>query len=189
MNHLRKTPCHEGWDWNLCLLPLGVYGGAWLERPGRLRVEDVRVRRHFRGKGVTLSLNVGVEVFSPCEVDCRASIERAKAAEAVGAGGGTRNGEGGHGDPPGRAPGDVALGGGEAERTTRDDVTVRVSLYPGRTSIDLSLEIERPALWWPAGAGGQPLHELRVEVDGVRRCHRIGLRETRLLREPDEDGS
>ena len=24
-NFLRKTPCHAGWDWNICLMPTGIY--------------------------------------------------------------------------------------------------------------------------------------------------------------------
>ncbi len=56
------------------------------------------------------------------------------------------------------------------------------------------LEIPNPARWWPRGRGGQPRHELRVELrrgDVVldARTRRIGLRTSTLDNETDELGS
>ena len=145
VNHLRKTACHAGWDWNICLMPIGVHGGVRLERRTRVRIDDLAVRQHFAGDEVTVSLDIGVDVHVPGEVACRAT-----------------------------------LAGVEVES--------RVMLYPGATSIALELVLAGPALWWPVGSGAQTRHTLVVEVDGERREHRLGLRQTRIRREPDADG-
>ncbi|SLN58497.1 beta-mannosidase [Roseisalinus antarcticus] len=50
-------------------------------------------------------------------------------------------------------------------------------------------DIENPALWWPAGQGPQPLHELTVTVGGTAETRRIGLRTVELLTDPDPAGS
>ena len=60
--------------------------------------------------------------------------------------------------------------------------------------LSISLEVEDPKLWWPAGMGAQPLYELCVvlldesenEID--RWVRRIGLRELKLIREKDAWG-
>ncbi|EAR50589.1 putative beta-mannosidase protein [Oceanicola granulosus HTCC2516] len=49
--------------------------------------------------------------------------------------------------------------------------------------------VETPELWWPAGQGGQPLHDLVVRVGDVSEARRIGLRKVELLTDPDEAGS
>jgi beta-mannosidase len=56
------------------------------------------------------------------------------------------------------------------------------------------LVVESPQLWWPAGAGAQPLYTLSIEVvakDGRvigQWTRRIGLREIRLDQTPDAAG-
>ncbi|MBI1418833.1 MAG: glycoside hydrolase family 2 protein [Limimaricola sp.] len=45
-----------------------------------------------------------------------------------------------------------------------------------------------PALWWPAGQGAQPLHDLSVTVGGTTASRRIGLRQIELVTERDEAG-
>lgn len=52
----------------------------------------------------------------------------------------------------------------------------------------LTLTIKDPVLWWPAGQGAQSLHELVVTGGGARAVKRIGLREMRLVSEPDAAG-
>ncbi len=56
-------------------------------------------------------------------------------------------------------------------------------------SIDLSLTIAKPLLWWPAGYGDQPLYEAVVEIPGDRTSRRVGLRKLRLINQPDEAGT
>lgn len=52
----------------------------------------------------------------------------------------------------------------------------------------LTLKIADPVLWWPAGQGAQALHDLVLEGGGARVVRRIGLREMRLVSEPDAAG-
>ncbi len=51
-----------------------------------------------------------------------------------------------------------------------------------------TFEIENPDLWWPAGQGAQPLHRLSVTIGAATETRRIGLRDMRLISEPDEIG-
>ncbi|SLN57583.1 Exo-beta-D-glucosaminidase precursor [Pseudoruegeria aquimaris] len=51
-----------------------------------------------------------------------------------------------------------------------------------------TFEIPDPALWWPAGQGAQPLHDLDITIGGAKARRRIGLREIELVSEPDAVG-
>ncbi len=61
-------------------------------------------------------------------------------------------------------------------------------------SAQLRLAVEQPRLWWPNGMGEQPLYEVRVTLRGAdgavlgAATKRVGLRELRLDRHPDEWG-
>ncbi|WP_128513703.1 beta-mannosidase [Tabrizicola thermarum] len=52
----------------------------------------------------------------------------------------------------------------------------------------LSLVIRDPVLWWPAGQGAQVLHELVLTGGGATSVKWIGLRDMRLVSEPDAAG-
>lgn len=52
----------------------------------------------------------------------------------------------------------------------------------------LVLRIADPVLWWPAGSGAQVLHDLVVTMGDARAVRRIGLRDLRLVSEPDAAG-
>jgi beta-mannosidase len=52
----------------------------------------------------------------------------------------------------------------------------------------LVLSIPDPVLWWPAGLGAQVLHDLVVTGGGATVTRRIGLRDMRLVSEPDMAG-
>ncbi len=40
-NLLRKPQCHFGWDWNIAIAPLGLYGNVMLRRLETARIEHV----------------------------------------------------------------------------------------------------------------------------------------------------
>lgn len=44
LNLLRKSQCDSGWDWNICLMPIGVYGEATLGR-GNTVIEHLQARQ------------------------------------------------------------------------------------------------------------------------------------------------
>lgn len=52
----------------------------------------------------------------------------------------------------------------------------------------LTLRIANPDLWWPAGQGAQTLHTLTVTSGPATATRRIGLRDLRLISEPDAAG-
>ncbi len=75
---------------------------------------------------------------------------------------------------------------------TFDDTVVEGEAMVRRANggaIDLSLTVAEPLLWWPAGYGEQPLYAASVEIPGDRVEKRIGLRQLRLINEPDEAGT
>ncbi len=45
-NFLRKTQCHAGWDWNIALSPIGIYGDVCLYEADALRFDDLMVRQN-----------------------------------------------------------------------------------------------------------------------------------------------
>lgn len=65
-------------------------------------------------------------------------------------------------------------------------VSAAAAVVAGRARAILT--IENPDLWWPAGQGGQPLHDLRVTMGDVTATRRIGLRQLDLVSEPDAAG-
>jgi beta-mannosidase len=71
--------------------------------------------------------------------------------------------------------------------------SVETVLGPADTAATLSVEVDRPELWWPNGLGGQPLYRVEIELtEGGqtldRRDYHLGLRTLELRREPDEWG-
>ena len=71
--------------------------------------------------------------------------------------------------------------------------SVRSFFKIDRPSVDLSIEIADPELWWPNGLGSQPLYRVEVELAAGQRtldtrALQVGLRTLELRREPDEWG-
>ena len=91
---------------------------------------------------------------------------------------------------PGRAVVAVAAhvegeDGGEATFTLCG-IQARATVKRGVAYADLA--IENPQLWWPAGQGAQPLHELTVTLGPQTERRRIGLRTAQLITEKDAAG-
>ncbi len=82
----------------------------------------------------------------------------------------------------------VEVTGDDARLTAQ--VTEAVS--EGRNELSVSLRIEEPRLWWPAGGGPQALYTVTVtaELAGeeASRSLKTGLRRVELVREKDEEG-
>ncbi|MTH78096.1 beta-mannosidase [Paracoccus aestuariivivens] len=64
-----------------------------------------------------------------------------------------------------------------------------VQLWPGQNRSTLSVGIENPRLWWPAGHGPQDMHDLEIRIGDQARRYRIGLRQIELLTGPDTIGN
>ena len=66
-NFLRKTQCHAGWDWNIAILPLGIYGDVTLSEVETFRLDDVSVRQTHEPNAVTVEVTAHFDVFDPME--------------------------------------------------------------------------------------------------------------------------
>jgi beta-mannosidase len=62
INMLRKAQCDAGWDWNICLMPLGLHGKIALRRAANARIEEIQVvQRHDPGGAVHLDIHIDVD--------------------------------------------------------------------------------------------------------------------------------
>ncbi len=65
-------------------------------------------------------------------------------------------------------------------------VEAKVPVKRGIAKADL--EVEDPKLWWPAGQGAQPLHEVSATLGSQTVTRKIGLRSAELITEKDATG-
>ena len=82
-NFLRKTPCHSGWDWNICLMPIGVYGDVRLETHLQYRLDDVNVVKEFIGDNVKLRINLSIESHTVSQVECDIALGADKVVSRI----------------------------------------------------------------------------------------------------------
>ncbi|WP_417280359.1 beta-mannosidase [Celeribacter sp.] len=68
------------------------------------------------------------------------------------------------------------------------EAQVAVQVLPGEHMTTLSLTLDAPELWWPAGEGEQRLYDLSISLGGERRTQKIGLRHIELITQSDEIG-
>ncbi len=143
-NMLRKPQCDFGWDWNIALAPVGLYGRVGLVGPAGLIDEVTVTQRHAPGR-VALDVQVTATGVGAEDVAWSASLC-----------GVTVTGE-----------------------TVSED---------GFVAFLAELALPDPALWWPAGMGAQPVHDLVVRLGDATRTVRLALRDVRLVSEPDAAG-
>ena len=62
-NMLRKPQCHFGWDWNIAIAPLGIYGTIALKKLAAARIEHVTTRQ-VPQVGGAIDLQVTVTLFA-----------------------------------------------------------------------------------------------------------------------------
>jgi len=62
-NMLRKPQCHFGWDWNIAIAPLGVYGTLALIKLDPARIEQVETSQLHQADG-RVELTVRVTLFA-----------------------------------------------------------------------------------------------------------------------------
>lgn len=75
MNFIRKVACHAGWDWGICLMPIGVYGRMAIRRSRLARQDSVQVdQKHFKDR-VELTIETRLHAFADGEVELRHRLE------------------------------------------------------------------------------------------------------------------
>lgn len=82
-NFLRKPQCDAGWDWNIALSPLGIYGGIRLRRSDPLRLDEVMIRQNHAGGRVQLETDLIVDAARPAQVAALLCIDGQKVATEV----------------------------------------------------------------------------------------------------------
>ncbi len=75
MNFIRKAACHAGWDWGICLMPIGVYGTMSLRKSRLARQESVQVDQAHAGNSVELSIKTRLFAFAHGEVELEHTID------------------------------------------------------------------------------------------------------------------
>ena len=78
--------------------------------------------------------------------------------------------------------------GDDGQEVTFDLCGVQAKAVVRRGQAKADLSIANPALWWPAGQGAQPLHDLTVTMGAQVLTRRIGLRVAELITEKDAVG-
>jgi beta-mannosidase len=83
MNFVRKTACHAGWDWGICLMPTGVYGRMAIRKSRLARQESVQVEQAHGRNSVELSITTRVFAFTEGSVELMHEIAGQKLADKV----------------------------------------------------------------------------------------------------------
>lgn len=65
-NMLRKPQCHFGWDWNIAIAPLGLYGTVAIRKLDPARIEHVETEQYHHSDGrVTLKVKATLFASQP----------------------------------------------------------------------------------------------------------------------------
>lgn len=71
-NMLRKVQCDFGWDWNIALAPLGLYGDCFLQTRNTQRIEHIDITQAFSNQQQRVVVLVKAEICcsnaEPCSV-------------------------------------------------------------------------------------------------------------------------
>ncbi|STQ74567.1 beta-mannosidase [Grimontia hollisae] len=70
MNTLRKTQCHAGWDWGICLLASGIYDSVRLQPVNQVRLNHIRTSQQWHSNGqCDLAVSVDCSSLTPNAVN------------------------------------------------------------------------------------------------------------------------
>ena len=85
VNHIRKTQCHAGWDWNIALMPIGIYGDITLRRHDGVRIDEVRVLQfHDETTGnVRIEAEARISAFEDGRLPVSLEVGEASVLEAM----------------------------------------------------------------------------------------------------------
>ena len=75
MNFIRKTACHAGWDWGICLMPTGVYGTMKLRQTPLARQDSVQVVQDHAENACALTVTTRVFAFGAGKVDLTHKVD------------------------------------------------------------------------------------------------------------------
>jgi len=75
MNFIRKAACHAGWDWGICIMPIGVYGTMSLRKSRLARQDSVQVDQAHGSHSVELSIKTRLFAFAHGQVELEHAID------------------------------------------------------------------------------------------------------------------
>ncbi len=75
VNMLRKPQCHFGWDWNIAIAPLGLYGRIELKRHELVRIDHVQVQQFHEDGFVDLTVAVHLQATASGDVAVSLSLD------------------------------------------------------------------------------------------------------------------
>ncbi|MDO6765814.1 glycoside hydrolase family 2 protein [Agarivorans sp. 1_MG-2023] len=58
MNSLRKSQCHAGWDWGICLMVSGIYDPVQIKLANQARLLSTQIEQHWQGQAVELVITI-----------------------------------------------------------------------------------------------------------------------------------
>ncbi|WDR02781.1 hypothetical protein PSQ19_00640 [Devosia algicola] len=83
MNFVRKAACHAGWDWGICLMPIGVYGTMSLRKSRLARQDSVQVDQNHSKRAVELTIKTSVFAFASGDIELTHTIGGQTVADKV----------------------------------------------------------------------------------------------------------
>ena len=82
-NFLRKPQCDAGWDWDIALSPLGVYGDIVLRRPDPVLLKDYTVSQKHENGGVRVSVRLHSQCNEPVQTIAALRLDGQKVTREV----------------------------------------------------------------------------------------------------------
>jgi beta-mannosidase len=164
--HMRKAPCHWGWDWGPKLPPIGVWKDIRIEGYSTAKFEDVHVRQKHDAGQVTISAAVTVEDWKQESLSVTMTLIAPNGSKQT-----TKVDVAGKTEVSPRRHGDAVI-------EVNDPQLWWPHEYPS-TSLRTS--------------GEQNLYQLQVTLENGKstldsRSYQLGLRTIKLKQEPDEWG-
>lgn len=86
----------------------------------------------------------------------------------------------------------TAFAAGHIETEAQCDgqsAALTIQVWPGPGQTRLTITIDDPQLWWPAGHGSQPMYDLNLRLGEDLVTRRIGLRTVELVTDADDAGN
>jgi beta-mannosidase len=71
--HLRKAPCHWGWDWGPKMPPIGIWKEIYIEGCA-VRFEDVHLRQTLGSHNATVGAEISAVVTAPAEISASITV-------------------------------------------------------------------------------------------------------------------
>ncbi|MDA9557058.1 glycoside hydrolase family 2 protein [Vibrio sp.] len=188
MNLLRKTQCHSGWDWGICLLATGIYDSISLFAYDDLQLKSFNTKQLWEGDSCTLVVSYTIRNHSELSITESIRAHLGAPAESI--------------LPLNESTitldeSTITL---DENTVTQKDLAINGSLdikadftieANTERTFELSIEVTGPLRWWPNGYGEAYLYRLLLELGQQEITKKIGFRELDVDTQPDssEKGS